>query len=1281
MSSGSEDFFAKLGFDARAIIIGAERANTALGKLTAGTLALAKATSRYNKIAEIQIRRLKDLANTRGAANNLKKINTSVKSTATSFKTLSTNVKSASTTLDTTTQTLTKNVQNANKASSELLLSWRSVIRIFAVQLAHRTVALLTNAIRDSITAAAELSTKIAEVQTISQNNAIATGQWVSQLRDLSDSFSLDILDQTEAAYQALSSQVVRGAETFGFLADANRLALATVSSTADAVGILSATINAFSLEASDADEISASFFKTIELGRLRLSEIANTFGRVAVPASQLGIELNELQAALTVTTIKGVPAAEAMTFIRNVILKLIRPTKEMKKFFDELGVASGQAAIETFGLGGFLARLEKRTRGSATEIGKLFGRIRAIGGAMIFAGDGVDRFRVALDAIKNSSVSFQRAVDIILASTGTRFDIEISKIRNFFIVDFGDPILETVLNVSDSLGGLALTVERLTKTFVTLATIGLTAATVAAVKFLGVLALANPAIAAIIGITTVIAVLIERELELASAQRKAAKDFQKAQITNTLEANKAARAQTKVVLETLKIQNRAVATFVASVRADFNKLTRQATRDLKVLSAAIEESFEAAEEAVKKNLKKMQSELKETQSDVKILTDDLISITRGAEIFEFEFRIRDEDLPQQFAALVKRFKQQAARSGELFTLGDPKEAQRVGDAAIKTLKRVDDLQRTNSANNKKRLTDRRSINIKIADIIRKSSLAQRKASEKLSDLQSKRKRDTVAESRLVRDSNEAQSEAVQKIKKLLIGRRELKQVAISELDTLREHNKLLRERQNLQLKALKVALKAEAEQKEAIEARKLLFEEFRRAQDVAGAGIATITARETVEEQRALFVEREKAVQRAIDLSKKLGIGDEFRSRLSKKLAVEREQVERNISEITIKIAEETLKKNTEIAGQRLKSLQNFNAAQIKLAKDSDIFITRILKATKDLRVIRIDIDTRPLREAEKVAKEAQKALDSLSFGQSTTQARATVRQAEKAVAQVRKDFVDSSRAAEKSAQSQVREALQLRSVLVGLSKIPASKRTQEDLNNIARAAERLRILNNSLRTNPVVIVSTADIENFKTLENTSRSLIQNARDQLKTLEAFAKQQGNVIVNNKTLNDLITQTNKKLDNNAESINTFAEAIGSLAKALQDVSDSQFAKRVAAGQLIVRETIVNPLDPNAFGGFISRAQGGFTPQGTDSIPTLLSPGEFVVNARSTKRFFNQLRTMNSGVQRFASGGLVGGNTTIGDINITAQASGSASMDVAKVGRLLQREIRRGRIKL
>jgi TP901 family phage tail tape measure protein len=91
------------------------------------------------------------------------------------------------------------------------------------------------------------------------------------------------------------------------------------------------------------------------------------------------------------------------------------------------------------------------------------------------------------------------------------------------------------------------------------------------------------------------------------------------------------------------------------------------------------------------------------------------------------------------------------------------------------------------------------------------------------------------------------------------------------------------------------------------------------------------------------------------------------------------------------------------------------------------------------------------------------------------------------------------------------------------------------------------------------------------------------------------------------------------------------------------------------------------------GGAIGFNQGGFLPYGsrlTDSIPAYLSGGEYVVNSKAVRKYgVGGLNRINSGVARFAEGGMVGDNQSESNntsnstannvsINITVNANGN-----------------------
>ena len=96
----------------------------------------------------------------------------------------------------------------------------------------------------------------------------------------------------------------------------------------------------------------------------------------------------------------------------------------------------------------------------------------------------------------------------------------------------------------------------------------------------------------------------------------------------------------------------------------------------------------------------------------------------------------------------------------------------------------------------------------------------------------------------------------------------------------------------------------------------------------------------------------------------------------------------------------------------------------------------------------------------------------------------------------------------------------------------------------------------------------------------------------------------------------------------------------------------------------------------AHGGAIRRfSSGGGV--GTDIVPAMLSPGEFVVSAAAARAFYPQLTAINAGSRPPSVPGssVTNHNTTIGDVNVSVPY-GSAPQMVRQIASLLDREMRR-----
>jgi hypothetical protein len=150
-----------------------------------------------------------------------------------------------------------------------------------------------------------------------------------------------------------------------------------------------------------------------------------------------------------------------------------------------------------------------------------------------------------------------------------------------------------------------------------------------------------------------------------------------------------------------------------------------------------------------------------------------------------------------------------------------------------------------------------------------------------------------------------------------------------------------------------------------------------------------------------------------------------------------------------------------------------------------------------------------------------------------------------------------------------------------------------------------------------------------------------------------------------------------------QAINTETQAVRQNTAALRENAAARAAAAAAGAQ---GKALGGLVTYRASGGPVYFAGGGavppsvFKPRGTDTVPAMLSPGEFVVNAQATRKFFSQLVAINAGRQpTFRSEGGSVTNVSIGDIVVNSQ--GGSSIVGRDIARALNRELRRGNIRL
>lgn len=196
----------------------------------------------------------------------------------------------------------------------------------------------------------------------------------------------------------------------------ATKLALAGGTDTSVAVDGLTSALNAYNLEADQAQSVSEKFFTAQKFGKTTIEELSGSFGQVGATAASLNISLDEVLASVSAVTTAGVGTSEAFTGLKAVLANVIKPTKDARIEAQALGIEFTAASLRSKGLAGFLDEITQSAGYNKDSLGKLFGSVEALNVVTALAGNQSDEFADTLAALGDeagSAATFQEALAV----------------------------------------------------------------------------------------------------------------------------------------------------------------------------------------------------------------------------------------------------------------------------------------------------------------------------------------------------------------------------------------------------------------------------------------------------------------------------------------------------------------------------------------------------------------------------------------------------------------------------------------------------------------------------------------------------------------------------------------------------------------------------------------------------------------------------------------------------------------------------------------------------
>lgn len=265
--------------------------------------------------------------------------------------------------------------------------------------------ATATAALKTVATATIDLEAELATLNTIVELNDDQLAEYGESLSTLSLELGTNTgaVQNTQAAYQVASGGFISAADNADVLSATLKAATAGNEDAARSAKLIGGTLKAYGLEASEAERVSDIFFTTVKNGITTFPELSATIGNVTGIASQAGISLEEINAALATTTTRGIRTATSVDGLRGLITNLIAPTDQAKKELARLGVEVDENTVRQKGLLQTLQEISAANGNSAASFKTIVGDVQAFNVALALVNDGGDLFAQNIERTENA--------------------------------------------------------------------------------------------------------------------------------------------------------------------------------------------------------------------------------------------------------------------------------------------------------------------------------------------------------------------------------------------------------------------------------------------------------------------------------------------------------------------------------------------------------------------------------------------------------------------------------------------------------------------------------------------------------------------------------------------------------------------------------------------------------------------------------------------------------------------------------------------------------------
>ena len=406
-----------------------------------------------------------------------------------------------------------KSTKGAEDSTDKFGKSIDDAVNTMSTMLAASGIQATCDQIKDALLecdeAADKFETSMAKINTIAGLSGTGLSSMSSQIKTASADMGVASTDLAEATYQAMSAGIDVN-KAVDFASQATQLSIGGFTDATTAVDTLTTVLNAYGMTAEDTQHVEDDLVTTQNLGKTTVNELGASLGKVIPTAAAYGVSIDQVCAAYSELTNKGIKTKTTTTYLNSMFNELgDAGSKVGKTLKDETGQSFGELMKSGKTLGDVLTILYGTVDNNSEAFMNMWSSSEAAKGAIDIASDSGAKYSKMLAAMGDNAGATSAAFET-MEDTGEQLDAKLSTSFENLKIAVGDalgPSLDTVHEgmigliepltdfceenpkVVTAIGGIVAGMTALA------AGVGIAAAAIAA--FTAITAVANPALVA----------------------------------------------------------------------------------------------------------------------------------------------------------------------------------------------------------------------------------------------------------------------------------------------------------------------------------------------------------------------------------------------------------------------------------------------------------------------------------------------------------------------------------------------------------------------------------------------------------------------------------------------------------------------------------------------------------------------------------------------------------------------------------------------------------------